>query len=114
MPTHDRSARLNMRIAPDALAVIREAAAAQQQDVTSFVLGAAMNQARSVLLTERVMHLTPAEAAQVDAALSAEARTLPELAALIGDAQASDSKTRTEVPVGSSRTTTSRTTSDEP
>src|SRR5665647_2816060 len=41
----DRSARLNMRISPDALESIREAASAQQQDVTSFVLGAAMEQA---------------------------------------------------------------------
>lgn len=94
----DRSARLNMRVAPDALAMIREAAAAQQQDVTSFVLGAAMDQARSVLLTERVMRLTPAEAAQVDAALESEPRILPELAALIRDARASQFGTRTQVP----------------
>lgn len=100
MPTTstDRSARLNMRVAPEALATIREAAAAQQQDVTSFVLGAAMDQARSVLLTERVMRLTPTEAAQVDAALEAEPRVLPELAALIRDARASQFRTQTQVP----------------
>ena len=42
----ERSARLNMRIAPDALETIREAAIAQQQDITGFVLGAAMDRAR--------------------------------------------------------------------
>lgn len=98
MPTTDRSARLNMRVASEALAVIREAAAAQQQDVTSFVLGAAMDQARSVLLTERVMRLTPAEAAQVDAALETEPRVLPELANLLRDARASQFRTKTHVP----------------
>ncbi len=96
--TTDRSARLNMRVSPDALAVIREAAAAQQQDVTSFVLGAAMDQARSVLVTERVMRLTTAEVAQVDAALDAEPRVLPELAALIRDADPSQLTTKTQVP----------------
>lgn len=90
----DRSARLNMRVSPEALTMIREAAAAQQQDVTSFVLGAAMDQARSVLLTERVMRLTPAEAAQVDAALESEPRVLPELAALIRDARGAQSSAR--------------------
>jgi len=100
MPTTsmDRSARLNMRVAPEALTMIRQAAAAQQQDVTSFVLGAAMDQARSVLLTERVMRLTPAEAAQIDAALQAEPRVLPELAGLIRDARASQFRTQTQVP----------------
>jgi uncharacterized protein (DUF1778 family) len=72
-----------MRIAPDALDTIREAAAAQQQDVTSFVLGAAMERAREVLVQERVLRLTPAEVEQIDTALDGEPRVLPELAALI-------------------------------
>ena len=79
----DRSARLNMRVAPDALDTIREAANAQQQDVTSFVLGAAMEHARAVLVEERLLQLTDAEVAQVDAALDAEPRVIPELARLI-------------------------------
>jgi uncharacterized protein (DUF1778 family) len=81
----DRSARLNMRISPDALESIREAASAQQQDVTSFVLGAAMERARAVLVEERLLQLTPAEVAQVDAALDEEPRVIPELARLIRD-----------------------------
>jgi hypothetical protein len=44
-----------MRIAPDALETIREAAIAQQQDITGFVLGAAMDRARAVVLEERAL-----------------------------------------------------------
>jgi len=51
----ERSARLSMRIAPDALETIREAAIAQQQDITGFVLGAAMDRARAVVLEERAL-----------------------------------------------------------
>lgn len=84
MPTtNTRSERLNMRVSPEALATIREAAASQQQDVSAFVLGAAMDHAREVLLRDRVIQLTPRELEQVDAALSEEPRVIPELAALI-------------------------------
>lgn len=78
-----RSERLSMRVSPEALATIREAAAAQQQDVSSFVLGAAMERAREVVLRERFIRLAPRELDQVDSALDAEPRMIPELAALI-------------------------------
>lgn len=86
----DRSARLNMRIAPDALDLLREAAAAQQQDVTSFVLGAAMERARAVLMEQRVMVLTSREAQQIDEALDREPRVIPELAALVAEMRGQD------------------------
>jgi len=85
--TVDRSARLNMRLAPESLDTIRQAAAAQGQDVTSFVLGAAMEQARDVLLKDKVMRLSPEGMAQIEAALDAEPRAVPELAALIQEAK---------------------------
>jgi len=47
--TNGRTARLDMRLTPQALLLIRGAAAAQNQDVTSFVLGAALDRARAVL-----------------------------------------------------------------
>ncbi|SDD83957.1 Uncharacterized conserved protein, DUF1778 family [Sanguibacter gelidistatuariae] len=78
-----RDSRLNMRIGTDALEIIREAASSQQQDVTSFVLGAAMERARSVLVEERILRLTHAEFAQVNTALDAEPQPIPELAALV-------------------------------
>jgi len=64
----ERSARLNIRIAPDALETIREAAIAQQQDITGFVLGAAMDRARAVLLEERALRAGSAETAPADVA----------------------------------------------
>lgn len=84
MPTANvRSERLNMRLSAEALATIREAATLQQQDVSAFVLGAAMERSRTVLLQDRFIQLTPREVDQVEAALSEEPRVIPELAALI-------------------------------
>lgn len=80
----DRTARLNMRVSPEALDLVREAAAAQQQDVTSFVLGAAMERSRTVLMEQRVLSLTARETAQITESLDREAQVIPELAALIG------------------------------
>ena len=46
------------------------AAARQQRDMTSFVLGAALDRARSILLEENVMRLTPAQVRQLEESLS--------------------------------------------
>lgn len=83
----DRSARLNMRIAPAALDTIRRAAAAQQQDVSSFVLGAAMDRARAVLVEEGALVLSARDAAQLDEALDREPVVVPELVALLREAR---------------------------
>lgn len=88
----DRSARLNVRIAPRALDTIRRAAAAQQQDVTSFVLGAAMERARAVLVEEGALVLSGRDAAQLDEALERDPRVVPELAALLREVR--DLRTR--------------------
>lgn len=48
-----RSARLNMRLTPESLQLLREASRLQAQDVTSFVLGAAIDHARRVLIAHR-------------------------------------------------------------
>ncbi|WP_199425276.1 type II toxin-antitoxin system TacA family antitoxin [Actinotalea solisilvae] len=85
--TSERSSRLNMRIAPDALETLREAAAAQQQDLTSFVLGASMERARAVLMEERVMRLTPSEVERLEAAMDRDPIVVPELAALVRQVQ---------------------------
>ena len=75
-----RSERLNMRISPTALELIRSAAAMQQQDVTSFVLGAAMERARAVALEHHVIRLSPRDWRQLEEALEADAVVIPELA----------------------------------
>lgn len=80
---NDRSARLNMRISPRALETIRRAATAQQQDVSSFVLGAAMERARAVLVEEGALALAAGDPAHPDAAPEGEPPAVPELAALL-------------------------------
>jgi uncharacterized protein (DUF1778 family) len=64
--------RINMRVAPEALEQIREAAKLQNQDLTAFVLGSAMSNARQVLLEDRVLKLTPAEVLQLEKVLDTE------------------------------------------
>lgn len=44
----------------------------QQQDVTSFVLGAALERARAVLAEDRLLRLTPHEVNQLEQALDRE------------------------------------------
>jgi uncharacterized protein (DUF1778 family) len=43
-----KMARINMRISQKSLDLLREAAQANEQDLTSFVLGAAMEKARNL------------------------------------------------------------------
>lgn len=45
-----RTARLNMRLTPEALSILREASRAQNQDITSFVLDAALGRAKLALV----------------------------------------------------------------
>lgn len=77
-----KSERLNLRLSDEALETIREAAAVQQQDVTSFVLGSALERARTVLAEDRLLRLTPHEVNQLERALDAEPQVVPQLAAL--------------------------------
>lgn len=68
-PESPRSARLNMRVSPEALEQLRAAADLQQQDLTAFVLGAALEKARAVLIDDQVLHLTAADVTQLERAL---------------------------------------------
>lgn len=87
IPEPGRSARLNMRISPEALTLIRSAADVQQQDVTAFVLGAAMERARAVLLEEKVLRLSPHAVLQLEEALDGEGVAVAQLASLIRSAK---------------------------
>jgi uncharacterized protein (DUF1778 family) len=80
--------RINMRIEEWNLELIKEAAAANGQDMTSFVLGAALDRARAVVLEARVTRLTPSEAQRLEAALDAEPKAIPELVELFRSARA--------------------------
>lgn len=83
----DRSARLNMRISPRALETIRRAATAQQQDVSSFVLGAAMERARAVLVEEQALALAAGEPARPVPSTEGGTPAVPELAALLREVE---------------------------
>ena len=78
-----KSARINLRLSPEAQDTIRAAAHVQQQDVTSFVLGAAMERARAVLAEDRILRLTPHEVNQLERALDSEPEVIPQLRAFI-------------------------------
>ncbi len=82
-----RTERLNVRLSPEALATIREAAAAQQQDLTSFVLGAALDRARAVLVEDRLLRLTPYEVRHLEDALDRDPQVNTVLAARLRRAQ---------------------------
>lgn len=75
--------RLNLRVAGEALSQIKRAAQLSQQDVTSFVLGAALDRSRTILAEDQFLRLTPTEVVQIEAALAADPKVIPELAAFI-------------------------------
>ncbi len=86
MTTNDpapKDARLNMRVTSEALETVKEAAAIQQQDVTSFVLGAALDRARAVLAEERILRLSPHDLTQLEAVLDRDPQVIPQLTALL-------------------------------
>lgn len=78
-----KSERLNLRVSSQALETIREAARVQQQDLTSFVLGTALEHARSVLAEDRLLRLTPQEVNRLEKALDSDPQVVPQLAALL-------------------------------
>ena len=78
-----KSERINVRLTPDALETIRAAADVQQQDLTSFVLGAVMERARAVLAEDRILRLTPVEVNQLEKALDSEPEVVPQLWAFL-------------------------------
>lgn len=78
-----KSARVNLRLNPESLDLIRAAASVQQQDLTSFVLGAAMERARGVLAEDRLLRLTAHEVSQLEQALDSEPEVIPQLRGLI-------------------------------
>jgi uncharacterized protein (DUF1778 family) len=78
-----RSARLNMRISPEALELLKAAAEKQEQDLSAFVLGTAMERARAILIEDQVLRLTPHAVIQLEKALEDEGVVVPQLADLI-------------------------------
>lgn len=78
-----KSERLNLRCSAESLQTVREAAAAQGQDLTSFIMGASLERARAVLAEEQILRLSPAAVLQIEKALDAEPSVVPQLATLL-------------------------------
>lgn len=89
-----KTERVNLRCSSDALTLLRDAAELQGQDLTSFILGASLDRARSVLTEDRVLRLSPAEVLQLEQALDAEAVPNPQLAALVRSVKVAQRVTR--------------------
>lgn len=79
-----KNERMNLRCSAESLATLRDAAELQGQDLTSFVLGAALDRARSVLAEDRMLRLNPAEIVQLERALDADPTLIPQLSRLFG------------------------------
>ena len=79
-----KNERMNLRCSAESLATLRDAAELQGQDLTSFVLGAALDRARSVLAEDRILRLNPAEIVQLERALDADPNVIPQLSRLFG------------------------------
>ncbi|MFB9746479.1 DUF1778 domain-containing protein [Leifsonia shinshuensis] len=78
-----KTERLNLRLSAEARDTLRAAAELAQQDLTSFILGPALQNARDILLQDALIKLTPAEALQVERALDEPAVASKPLADLI-------------------------------
>ena len=78
-----RNKRINMRLTQEAYDTIKQAVELQQQDLTSFILGAALERARAVLAEDLILRLTPHEIRQLEDALDSEPQVIPQLEAMI-------------------------------
>ena len=88
-----KTERLNLRCSAATVTTLREAAAVQDQDLTSFILGAALERARSVLAEDRMLRLSPHEVLQLEKLLDAEPSAIPQLAALLRGVKAAQGVT---------------------
>jgi len=86
-----KNERLNLRCSAESVATLREAAEVQGQDLTSFIMGAALDRARSVLAEDRILRLDPAEVLQLEKALDAAPAVVPQLARLLRGARTPES-----------------------
>ena len=88
-----KTERLNLRCTAATAATLREAASVQDQDLTSFILGAALERARSVFAEDRMLRLSPKEVLQLENLLDAEPKAIPQLAALLQGVRAAQDTT---------------------
>lgn len=79
MPTPAKTERIQLRVSAEAKAQIVQAASLTQQDVTSFILDAAMARARSVVLETHILKLSLADLEQIEEEMKHADEPSPEL-----------------------------------
>jgi len=80
-----KSERLNLRLTTEAKDRLREGADLAQQDMSSFILGAALDKARTLALESRVLELSSADFTQLLEQLENPQHVPERLSALLGD-----------------------------
>ncbi|HEY8281706.1 MAG TPA: DUF1778 domain-containing protein [Leifsonia sp.] len=85
-----KTERINIRLSAEAREMLHDAAELQQQDLTSFILGPALENARAILLQDALLRLTPVEVNQIEQALEEPAAASRPLADLIRQVRASN------------------------
>ncbi len=88
-----KNERLNLRLTSESSQLIREAAVLSGQDVTSFVVNAALEQARAVIVEDSFVRLSALDARDLATAIERDAAPVPQLVELLrraGRSRASD------------------------
>lgn len=88
-----KNERLNLRLTSESSRLIREAAVLSGQDVTSFVVNAALEQARAVIVEDSFVRLSALDARDLATAIERDAAPVPQLVELLrraGRSRASD------------------------
>ena len=91
-----KSERLNIRLSEEARDLLRSAAELQQQDLTSFILGPALENARAIVLQDMLVKLSPVEVNQIERALdepSTASKPLADLIARVRTGQGAEAAT---------------------
>ncbi|MGN6425705.1 DUF1778 domain-containing protein [uncultured Leifsonia sp.] len=87
-----KTERINIRLSEEARDLLRDAAELQQQDLTSFILGPALENARAILLQAALLKLTPLEVNQIEQVLDSPAVASKPLADLIQQVRSSQDR----------------------
>lgn len=78
-----KSERLNLRLTSESSQLIRAAAVLSGQDVTSFVVNAALERARAVIVEDSVVRLSALDGRDLAAAIERDAVPVPQLVELL-------------------------------
>lgn len=78
-----KSERLNLRLSVESDQLIRQGATLSGQDVTSFMLSAALDRARSLVIEDSLTRLGPRDARDLVDAIDREASPVPQLVELL-------------------------------